>query len=66
METKSKSFISNKYKNESKSKNKHNKKEKKKSKSELASEEIDLLNKRILNELPQLKNIQPQQKSSRE
>ena len=52
METKSKSFISNKYKNESKSKNKHNKKEKKKSKSELASEEIDLLNKRILNELP--------------
>ena len=52
MESKSKSFISNKNKNEIKSKNKFKKKEKKKSKMELASEEIDLLNKRILNEIP--------------
>ena len=48
MENKSKVFISNKNKKESK----FSKKEKKKTKSELASEEIDLLNKRILNELP--------------
>ena len=52
MEKKEKSF--NSYKNDSKSKNKNKfkQKEKKKSKSELAAEEIDLLNKRILNELP--------------
>ena len=52
MENKSKSFISNKNKNESKNKDKLKKKEKKKTKAELASEEIDLLSKRILNEIP--------------
>ena len=52
MENKIKSYNSNKKDSKGKSKNKFNQKEKKKSKSELASEEIDLLNKRIINELP--------------
>lgn len=52
MENKIKSYNSNKNDSKGKNKNKFNQKEKKKSKSELASEEIDSLNKRILNELP--------------
>ena len=52
MENKIKSYNSNKNDSKGKNRNKFNKKEKKKSKSELASEEIDLLNKRIINELP--------------
>ncbi len=52
MEENSKLFISNKNKNISKNKNKPKNKEKKKTKSELAFEEIELLNKRIQNELP--------------
>ena len=54
MERKTKSFDNKKNKNKSdfNKKNKTTKKEKKKSKSELTSEEIDILNKRILNELP--------------
>ena len=52
MENKIKSYNSNKNYSKGKNKNKFNKKEKKKSKSDLASEEIDLLNKRIINELP--------------
>ena len=61
MESKIKSIETNIYnknknyknnKNDFNKKNKSKKKEKKKSKTELASEEIDLLNKRILNELP--------------
>ena len=52
MENKIKSYHSNKNDSKGKNKIKFNKKEKKKSKSELASEEIDLLNKRILNEIP--------------
>ena len=54
MENKSKKILSNKFKNKNEkiNKDKSKQKEKKKSKSELISEEIDLLNKRILNELP--------------
>ena len=54
MERKTKSFDQKIYQNKSdfNKKNKMKKREKKKSKSELASEEIDILNKRILNELP--------------
>ena len=52
MENKIKSYNSNKNDSKGKNKNKFKQKEKKKTKSELASEEIDLLNKRILNELP--------------